>query len=424
MVTKPQWDPSSPYDVERIRKEFPILSRMVNGKPLIYLDNAATAQKPSAVIQSLVDYYEQYNSNVHRGVHLLSVEATEQYEEARVKVAKFINAPSSREIVWTRNTTEAINLVAQSWALVNLKEGDEILLTEMEHHSNLVPWQQVASQVGAVLRFIPLALDFTLDLTSLDVLINSKTRLLAMTMMSNVLGTITPVKLLTAAAHRAGASVLLDAAQWVPHAATDVQDLNCDFMAFSAHKMCGPTGIGVLYAKEALLEEMAPFLTGGEMVKEVWLDRAEWNDLPMRFEAGTPNIAGAIAMGAAIDYLSGLGMDLIRQHEMQLTSYALHRFEELEEVVVYGPRDLELRGGVVSFYVNDIHPHDVGTVLDQLGIAIRAGHHCAMPLIKKLEVPATGRASFYLYNTKGEIDALIDGLKDTVRFFGNAIRRP
>ncbi len=423
MATSPQSDPPAPLDVASIRQEFPILSRTVNGRPLVYLDNAATSQKPRSVIQALTDYYEGYNANVHRGVHTLSMEATDKYEEARVKVARFINSPSPQEVIWTRNTTEAINLVAQTWASANLKAGDEILLTEMEHHSNLVPWQQVVQQTGAVLRFIPITEEFTLDLTDLDRLLTPKTRLLAMTMMSNVLGTITPAKELTAAAHQVGAVVLLDAAQWVPHAPTDVQDLECDFMAFSAHKMCGPTGIGVLYARRPVLEEMEPFLTGGEMVKEVWLDRADWNDLPMRFEAGTPNIADAIAMGAAVDYLSSLGMDRVRQHEMQLTSYALERFRELEEVVTYGPADLEKRGGVVSFYASDIHPHDIGTVLDHWGIAIRAGHHCAMPLMRKLEVPATGRASFYLYNTEEEVDILVDGLKEALRFFGDATRR-
>ena len=410
----------TPLDVQRIRQDFPVLSRTVHGKPLIYLDSAATSQKPRAVIQALVDYYENYNSNVHRGVHTLSVEATERYEEARVKVANFIHAPSPEQIIWTRNTTEAINLVAQTWAIANLKPGDEVLLTEMEHHSNLVPWQQAAARTGAVLRFIPMADDFTLDLSDLDQLLSSKTRLVAVTMMSNVLGTITPAKRIVADAHRVGATVLLDAAQAVPHLPTDVQDLDCDFLAFSSHKMLGPTGIGVLYANRPVLEEMSPFLTGGEMVKEVSLEKASWNDLPMRFEAGTPNIADAIGMGAAIDYLSALGMDRVREHEVQLTQYALERFKEMEEVTVYGTTDLSQRGGVVSFYASDIHPHDVGTVLDQLGIAIRAGHHCAMPLMRKMEVPATGRASFYVYNTEEEVDALVNGVKQALRFFGRS----
>ena len=415
--------PTPPLDVARIRQDFPVLARQVHGKPLVYLDNAATSHKPRAVIQALVDYYENYNSNVHRGVHTLSMEATDRYEAARAKVARFIGSPSPEQLIWTRNTTEAINLVAHTWATATLKKGDEILLTEMEHHSNLVPWQQVALRTGAVLRFIPMADDFTLDLSDLDKLLTPKTRLVAITMMSNVLGTITPAKQIVADAHRVGAVVLLDAAQAVPHLPTDVQDLDCDFLAFSGHKMLGPTGIGVLYARQELLEEMSPFLTGGEMVKEVWLDKASWNDLPMRFEAGTPNIADAIGLGAAVDYLSALGMDRVRQHEVALTQYALDRFKEMEEVTVYGTPDLSQRGGVVSFYSGDIHPHDIGTVLDQLGVAIRAGHHCAMPLMRKLEVPATGRASFYLYNTEEEIDTLVEGINQALRFFGHAARR-
>lgn len=413
----------SPLNVAEIRKEFPILSREINGARLVYLDNAATSQKPKIVIQALTDYYEKYNSNVHRGVHSLSMEATDRYEAARSKVSKFINSESSRQVIWTRNTTESINLVVHSWAQFHLSEGDEILLTEMEHHSNLIPWQQVAAKTGALLKFIPLSTDFTLDLSELDRLLTPKTRIFAFSMMSNVLGTITPVKSLVQAAHDVGAIVLLDAAQAVAHLPTDVQDLDCDFMAFSAHKMCGPTGIGILYAKESRLEEMRPFLTGGSMVGEVSLDSASWADPPSRFEAGTPNIADAIATGVAVDFLSEIGMDRIRQHEILLTQHALSRFRELEEVTLYGPEDINQRGGVLSFYAGDVHPHDVGTVLDQLGIAIRAGHHCAMPLIKKLEVPATGRASFYLYNTEEEVDLLVDGLKQALRFFGHAARR-
>lgn len=413
----------SPLNVAEIRKEFPILSREINGARLVYLDNAATSQKPKIVIQALTDYYEKYNSNVHRGVHSLSMEATDRYEAARSKVSKFINSESSRQVIWTRNTTESINLVAHSWAQFHLSEGDEILLTEMEHHSNLIPWQQVAAKTGALLKFIPLSTDFTLDLSELDHLLTSKTRIFAFSMMSNVLGTITPAKSLIQAAHDVGAIVLLDAAQAVAHLPTDVQDLDCDFMAFSAHKMCGPTGIGILYAKEPRLEEMHPFLTGGSMVGEVSLDSASWADPPSRFEAGTPNIADAIATGVAVDFLSEIGMDRIRQHEILLTQHALSRFRELEEVTLYGPEDINQRGGVLAFYAGDVHPHDVGTVLDQLGIAIRAGHHCAMPLIKKLEVPATGRASFYLYNTEEEVDLLVDGLKQALRFFGHAARR-
>jgi cysteine desulfurase/selenocysteine lyase len=419
-MTSPK--PDSPLDPLAIRRDFPILGRTVNGKPLVYLDNSATSQKPRQVIDAISSYYENSNANVHRGVHSLSVEATDLYEAARAKVARFINAPSPEQIIWTRNTTEAINLVSHSWAKANLRPGDEILATRLEHHSNMVPWQEVARETGASLRYIEMADDFTLDLSDLDQLLNPKTKLLALTMMSNVLGTITPAKELVAAAHRVGAIVLLDGAQSVPHLSVDAQDLDCDFLVFSAHKMLGPTGIGVLYARESLLEEMAPFLTGGEMVKEVTLERASWNDLPMRFEAGTPNIADAIGFGAAIDYLSALGMDNVREHELSMTCYALERFKELEEVVVYGPTDLAQRGGVASFYASDIHPHDVGTILDQMGIAIRAGHHCAMPLMQRMQVPATGRASFYIYNTEEEIDLLIEGLNETLRFFGNAPR--
>jgi cysteine desulfurase/selenocysteine lyase len=409
-------------DVAAIRRDFPILSREVHGKPLVYLDNAATSQKPRAVIQALTDYYEGYNSNIHRGVHALSMEATDKYEEARGKVARFINAPSAEQLIYVRNTTEAINLVARTWAEANLNPGDEILITEIEHHSNLVPWQHAAQETGATLRLIPMAHDHTLDLSDLASLVNSRTRLVAMTHMSNVLGTITPAEEIIEAAHRVGALVLLDAAQSVPHLPTDVQALGCDFLAFSGHKMCGPTGIGVLYVRGEVLEQMEPFLRGGEMVREVTYESATWNDLPMRFEAGTPNIADAIGLGAAVDYLSALGMERVRQHEIQLTGYALERFRELEEVTVYGPTDLRVRGGIVAFHCPGVHPHDLGTALDQMGIAIRAGHHCAMPLMRKLQVPATARASFYIYNTEAEIDTLVDGLHETLRYFGHGSR--
>ncbi|MEE8518234.1 MAG: cysteine desulfurase [Dehalococcoidia bacterium] len=412
------------YDVEKVRENFPILKRMVNGKPLVYLDNAATSQKPRSVIQSLVDYYEGYNANVHRGVHTLSVEATDAHEEARRKVAAFINAPNPEDLIFVRNTTEAINLVALTWALANVTKGDRIVATEMEHHSNLGPWQHVAQQTGAELKFMKINDAYELDLSDLDELLTPNTRLVTMTQMSNVLGTITPAKKIIEAAHRVGALVLLDGAQSVPHMPVDVQDLGCDFLAFSGHKMVGPTGIGALYIRDQVMAEMEPFLRGGEMVLEVTYEDASWADLPMKFEAGTPNIADAIALGAAVDYLTGLGMDNIRQHEIELTGYALERFKELEEVTTFGPTDLSVRGGVVSFYIGDIHPHDIGTVLDGDGIAIRTGHHCAMPLVRsRLNVPATARASFYLYNTEQEVDALIDGLKKTMRFFGDADAR-
>ena len=410
--------PEPPYDVAGVRADFPVLSRQVHGKPLVYLDNAATSQKPSAVIRALTEYYEGYNSNVHRAVHTLGMEATERYEGARQKVARFINAPSTEQIIFGRNTTEAINLVAHTWAEGHLKAGDEILVSEIEHHSNLVPWQQVARRTGASLRLVPMAEDYTLDLSDLDTLLNSRTRLVAITHMSNVLGTIVPVREIAQAAHRVGALVLLDGAQSVPHLPVDVQELECDFLAFSAHKMCGPTGVGVLYVRDTVLEEMEPFLHGGEMVREVTYDHATWNDLPMRFEAGTPNIADVIALGAAVDYLSALGMERVRAHEVQLTRYALERFREIEEVTTYGPPDVNVRGGIVAFYTSEVHPHDMGTYLDRMGIAIRAGHHCAMPLMSKLGVPATARASFYIYNTEEEVDVLVAGLKEALRYFG------
>ena len=412
-------------NVDKIRKDFPILARQVNGKPLVYLDNAATSQKPRQVIQALVDYYEGYNSNVHRGVHTLSMEATARYEEARGKVARFINAPSAETILWVRNTTEAINLVAHTWAMATLQEGDEILLTEMEHHSNLVPWQQVAHRTGASLKFIPVNLDDgTLDLDHLENLITERTRLVSVIHMSNVLGTINPVKGLAQAAHRVGALFLADAAQSVPHLPMDVQDMDCDFLAFSGHKMLGPTGIGVLYVKPAVLEHLEPFLRGGEMVREVWYDRATWNDIPLRFEAGTPNIGDAIALGVAIDYLQDLGLEDVRAHEIQLTRYALERMKPLEEVTIFGPANLEIRGGIIAFDVPGIHPHDLGTLLDREGIAIRTGHHCAMPLTRdKLGLAATARASFYLYNTEEEIDLFVEGLQRAIRYFTGAPQR-
>ena len=410
-------------DTTAIRKDFPILSREVNGKPLVYLDNAATSQKPNQVIQALVEYYEKYNSNIHRGVHALSMEATEKYEESRQKCADFIGSPSTTGLVLVRNTTEAINLVAQTWARSNIGPGDEILISEMEHHSNLVPWQQVAQERGATLRFMPLTPEQTIDLSNLDSLLTSKTKLLTLNQMSNVLGTINPIKELTEAAHRVGARVLIDGAQSVPHLKVDVTDLDCDFFAYSGHKMLGPTGIGVLYVKEEVIEDMEPFLRGGEMVLQVWDDRATWNDLPLRFEAGTPNIADTIAMGAAVDYLNAIGMDNVREHEIAITEYALDAFQEIEDVKVFGPRDMSQRGGIVSFHCDYVHPHDMGTMLDQQGIAIRTGHHCAMPLMGKLSVPATARASFYIYNTEQEVDLLVAAVKESLRFFSRTPTR-
>ena len=404
-------------DVNHIRKDFPILSRTIYGKPLVYLDNAATSQKPTSVIQSLVDYYESYNSNIHRGVHTLSMEATDRHEDARSKCTRFIGAKEDKSLIMVRNTTEAINLVAQTWGKHNISAGDEILTTHMEHHSNLVPWQKLAEQNGASLQFIELDEDGMLNLSNIDDLITERTKLLALTHMSNVLGTINPVKELTAVAHKMGAKVLIDGAQSVPHMKVDVTDLDCDFFAFSGHKMLAPTGIGVLYVKPEILESMEPFLFGGDMVSQVWDDTATWNDLPWKFEAGTPNIADLIGLGAAIDYLESLGMDQVREHEMALTGYALEQFDRLNDIKVFGPKDLSKRGGVISFHSDDVHPHDMGTMLDREGIAIRTGHHCAMPLTRKLSVVATARASFYIYNTEEEVDKLTSAISATLDYF-------
>ena len=410
-------------DVSKIREDFPVLSKKVyDGQQLVWLDSAATSQKPRSVIQSIVDYYEGFNANVHRGVHALSIESTAAFEDARQKVADFINAENTECIIWTRNTTESINLVAHTWAQENIKAGDEILVTALEHHSNLVPWQKVAREKQATLRIIPIASDHSLDLSEIDSLINPRTKLLAVVHKSNSIGTVNPVKELAAKARAVGAAVLLDGAQSVPHMPVDVQDIDCDFLAFSGHKMLGPTGIGVLYVKHDVLEGMEPFMRGGEMVLEVSYEDASWNSLPWRFEAGTPNIAGAIGLGAAIDYLNELGMQNVFDHDVDLTGYALDAFKELEEdLEIYGPKDPAKRSGIVSFHHPDVHPHDLGTVLDRRGIAIRTGHHCTMPLIKSLGVPATARASFYLYNTRYEVDELVDALKEALRYFGNGV---
>lgn len=397
-------------DAQAIRRDFPALERQVHGKPLVYLDNAATSHKPAAVLDALLDYYRRYNSNIHRGIHLLSEEATAAYEGARGKIAAFIGAPAPSTIVFTRNTTEAINLVAQGWGRRHVKAGDEILLTEMEHHSNLVPWQMLAQHTGATLRFIPVNDQGLLDLTTLPTLLTERTRMVAVTMMSNVLGTIPPVGTIIQAAHARGAVVLLDGAQAVPHLPVNVQGLDCDFLAFSAHKMLGPTGVGVLYGKPELLETMDPVLGGGDMIREVWLDRATWNDVPWKFEAGTPNIADVIAFGVAVEYLSRLGMANVHSHEQSLAAYALKALGAMDDVVIYGPRDAKLRGGVVAFNVRDLHPHDLGQLLDAEGIAVRAGHHCCQPLMRKLGVAGTVRASFYVYNLPHEVDALANAL--------------
>ncbi len=409
------------FDVARIRQDFPILERQVRGKPLVYLDNAATSQKPRVVIDAITHYYESYNSNVHRGIHTLSDEATDAYEQARMKVARFIKAKSPRGVVFVRNATEAINLVAMAWARKNLKPGDEVLLSRMEHHSNLIPWQLVAKETGAKLRFIFLNVDGTMNLSNVDELINDRTRLVAVSHMSNVLGTINPIRQLADLAHAKGALLLADGAQSVPHMPVDVGELGCDFMAFSGHKMLGPTGIGVLYAREELLEAMDPFMGGGNMIMEVSCETATWNEIPYKFEAGTPNVAGAIGLGVAIDYLNRLGMESVRQHEIELTAYALEKLGEVKDLLIFGPRDPQIRGGVISFNFLDVHPHDVGTILDQEGVAIRAGHHCCQPLMNWLDVPATARASFYIYNTKGEVDVLVGALNKAKEVMGGFI---
>ena len=407
------------FDVEKIRLDFPILTKEIFGKPLVYLDNAATSQKPRQVIDALVEYYENFNANVHRGVHTLSMEATDRYEEAREKVSSFINSESSDLVIWTRNASESLNLVAYSWGENNVHEGDEILLTPMEHHSNLVPWQELARRKNAVIKFIPMLENGTLDMDRVKELITEKTVLVSAVHMSNALGTINPIKELAEETHKLGAKILVDGAQSVPHMPTDVQELNCDFLAFSGHKMLGPTGIGALYVKEEILESMEPFLTGGEMVLEVSYEKASWADLPMKFEAGTPNIADSIALGSAVDYLNALGMGNVREHEKDLTAYALDRFRkaDLEGLDLFGPDDPNIRGGVFSFNTPDVHPHDLGTFLDRIGIAVRTGHHCAMPLVRSLGVAATSRASFYLYNTKKEVDILVDGVTEALRYF-------
>ncbi len=410
-------------DVAKVREDFPILQRRVNGHPLVYLDNAATSQKPRLVLEALVEFYSRTNANIHRGIHTLSEEATALYEGTRQRVAHFIGAGKARTIIFTRNTTEAINLVSHAWGLSHVGAGDEILLTEMEHHSNLVPWQLLAQARGATLRFIPVRDDGHLALEELPRLLGEKTRLVALTLMSNVLGTINPVDVVIRAAHARGIPVLVDGAQGVPHLPVRVEELGCDFLVFSAHKMLGPTGVGVLYAKEHLLEEMEPFLGGGDMIRDVWLDHAVWNDLPWKFEAGTPNIADVIAFGKAIEYLERLGMAEVRLHEQELAGYALERLQEVEGLKIHGPSDPKARGAVISFELNGVHPHDLGQILDEDGIAIRAGHHCCKPLMRKLGVVATARASFYIYNTREELDALVQGIQKAKELFAVAAHR-
>ena len=405
-------------DLSHLRADFPILSRTVRGKPLIYLDNASTTQKPAAVIEAMVSYYERSNANVHRGAYLIAEEATDLYEGARRKVAAFINAASHRELVFTRGTTSAMNAVAYGWGLNRLVEGDRILLTIMEHHANVVPWQLITRHTGAELVYLPLTEDYLIDLSDLDRLIDDRVKIVAFSGMSNVLGTIGPIRELVAAARSVNAITVIDGAQLVPHLPTDVQELGADFVAFGAHKMLGPTGIGALWGQMERLEEMEPTEGGGEMISDVRLHDSTWADVPHKFEAGTPPIAQAVGFGAAVDYLDGIGMDTVRKHEIDITSYALERLAELPELKVYGPVEQALRGGAVSFTLGDIHAHDLATILDAQGIAIRAGHHCARPLMRVLDVPATARASFYVYNVREEVDLLVDALHHARRVFG------
>ena len=403
--------------VEEIRKDFPILARQVHGKPLVYLDSTASSQKPQAVLDAMTHYYQSYNANVHRGVYEISEEATAAMEKARVKVARFINARHSKQIIFTRNTTESINLLAYTWGSVNIKAGDLIVLTEMEHHSNLVPWQLLAQRTGARLEFIPVSDDGLLQLDVYAELLKQQPKLVAFTHMSNVLGTINPAKAMIEQAHAVGAVIVLDAAQSVPHLPVDVQALDADFVCFSGHKMLGPTGIGVLYGKRDLLEAMPPFMGGGDMIRTVKLRESTWNDLPWKFEAGTPAIAEAVGLGAAVDYLNALGMENVQRHEQEMTAYAMERLSNVANLTIYGPA-ADQRGGVISFTLGDIHPHDLASILDQeVGVSIRAGHHCAQPLMERFDLAATARASFYVYTMKEEIDMLVRGLERAQQIF-------
>lgn len=405
---------------DKVRLDFPILHQEVNGKPLVYFDNAATSQKPLFVLDTLRDYYEQYNANVHRGVHTLSAKATEAYEAARDKVAAFVNAASRQEIVFTRNATEAINLVAYSWGMNNLQPGDEIILSVMEHHSNIVPWQFVAAKTGAVLKFVELTPEETLDLEHFQKLLSDKTKLVSVVHVSNTLGCINPVAEICTLAHKYGAKVLIDACQSVPHMPVDVQQIGCDWLVASGHKMCAPTGIGILYGKLELLQAMPPFLGGGEMIAEVFLDHSTYADLPHKFEAGTPAIGEAIALGAAVDYLTKIGMDKIHTYEAELTAYLFQQLEKIPQIRIYGPKPNaqgEGRAALAAFTAAEVHANDLSTLLDTEGIAIRSGHHCTQPLHRYLKIPATARASLSFYNTREEIDVFIKALKETIDFF-------
>ena len=404
-------------DSYALRNDFPIFKKKINGKELVYLDNASTTQKPYSVIDSITDFYTNYNSNIHRAVYQLAEEATELYEQSREKIANFINV-RPEEIVFTRNTTESINLIAHSWARSNLKKDDSVVITELEHHSNIVPWQILCQEIGTRLEYVGIDENGFLDLEHMKKLISSKkVKLVSLSHMSNVLGTIVPIEGIIKVAHEHGIPVIVDGAQSVPHMPVNVKNMDCDFLVFSAHKMLGPTGVGVLYAKKEFLEKMRPFMGGGDMIKEVFKFHTNYNDVPYKFEAGTPNIADVVGFGAAIDYLEKIGMENIRRHEISLTDYALESILALKYVTVYGPRDPKYRGGVISFNIADIHPHDLATIMNDHGIAIRSGHHCAQVLMQRLDVPATSRASFYIYNTKEEIDKFINAIKEAGRIF-------
>lgn len=405
-------------DEKEVRKQFPILAQKVNGRPLVYLDNAATSQKPRAVIEALEHYYKHDNSNVHRGVHTLGARATEAYEGARAKVREWINAASVKEVIFTRGTTTALNIVAGSYGEANVGEGDEIVITPMEHHSNLIPWQQLAKRKNAVLKYIPLTDDGTLALEDIRKTVTENTKIVAVAHASNVLGTINPIAEMARIAHDNGAVLVVDGAQSAPHMKIDVQELDCDFYAFSGHKMLAPTGIGVLYGKKELLEQMEPVEFGGEMIDFVQRYDSTWKELPWKFEGGTPIIAGAVGLGAAIDFLRSVGIDEIYEHEQKLVHHALQKMEDIEGLTIYGP---EKRGGLITFNIEGVHPHDVATALDAEGIAVRAGHHCCQPLMKELGVTATARASFYLYNTEEDIDRLVDELQKTKEYFGHVL---
>jgi len=400
-----------------IRNDFPIFKKKINGKDLVYLDNASTTQKPYSVIDSITDFYTNYNSNIHRAVYQLAEEATALYEQSREKIANFINV-RPEEIIFTRNTTESINLIAHSWARTNLKKDDGIAITELEHHSNIVPWQILSQEIGTRLEYVGIDENGFLDLDHLNDLVSSKkVKLVSLSHMSNVLGTIVPIERIIKTAHENDIPVLVDGAQSVPHMPVNVKNMDCDFLVFSAHKMLGPTGVGVLYAKKEFLEKMRPFMGGGDMIKEVFKFHTNYNEVPYKFEAGTPNIADVVGFGAAIDYLDKIGMENVRKHEIDLTEYALDSILSINYLTIYGPRDPNYRGGVISFNIADIHPHDLATIMNDHGIAIRSGHHCAQVLMQRLDVPATSRASFYIYNTKEEIDKFVNAIKEAGRIF-------